>query len=79
MTQVVSLQDIKKMIDLYDPADDSADQLNYTLQKCKDQLSKLVEQRKDINEAIEELEDSISELEDYLSGKALDPASKKLA
>lgn len=74
-----SLQDIKKMIDLYNPADDSADQLNYTLQKCKDQLVKLVEQRKDINEAIEELEDSISELEDYLSGKAADPASKRLA
>ncbi len=70
-----SLQDIKKMIDLYDPEKGSTEQLNYTLEKCKDQLDKLKSQRQDINEAIDELEDSISDLEDYLKNGA--PAALK--
>ena len=76
-----SLQDIKKMIDLYDPTENSSEQLNFTLQKCRDQLDKLVVQRHDINEAISELEDSISDLEDYLQGKAViaPKVEKKLA
>ncbi|WP_025897873.1 MerR family transcriptional regulator [Sneathiella glossodoripedis] len=76
-----SLQDIKKMIDLYDPAEGSTEQLNYTLGKCKEQLEKLKVQRQDINEAIDELEDSISDLEDYLKNGAPAElkAEKKLA
>lgn len=76
-----SLQDIKKMIDLYDPTAESTEQLNFTLIKCKDQLDKLMDQRKDINEAIAELEDSISELEDYLKDGAIatPKGEKKLA
>ena len=76
-----SLQDIKKMIDLYDPTAESTEQLNYTLNKCKEQLDKLMDQQKDINEAITELEDSISDLEDYLKdgAAAVPKAEKKLA
>lgn len=76
-----SLQDIKKMIDLYDPTAESTEQLNFTLIKCKDQLDKLMDQRKDINEAIAELEDSISDLEDYLKDGAIatPKGEKKLA
>jgi len=76
-----SLQDIKKMIDLYDPNENSREQLHFTLDKCRDQLDKLVVQRQDINEAISELEDSISDLEDYLQNEAViaSKAEKKLA
>ncbi|MBL4666283.1 MAG: MerR family DNA-binding transcriptional regulator [Sneathiella sp.] len=72
-----SLQDIKKMIDLYNPSEESGEQLKFTLHKCEEQLEKLMEQRKDINEAIEELESTVSELSDYLNGDA--SAGKKLA
>jgi len=72
-----SLQDIKKMIDLYNPSEESGEQLKFTLHKCEEQLEKLMEQRKDINEAIEELETTVSELSDYLNGDA--SAGKKLA
>ena len=65
-----SLEDIKKMIDLYDPTEESSEQLKYTLQKCEEQLVKLKVQRHDINEAIEELEDSISDLATHLKGGA---------
>lgn len=62
-----SLQDIKKMLDMYSPKGEATEQLNYTLKKCKEQLSKLVIQRADIDEAIAELEDGIAELEKYQS------------
>lgn len=76
-----SLQDIKKMIDLYDPTENSREQLHFTLQKCCDQLEKLLVQRHDINEAISELEDSISDLKDYLQdeGVVASKVEKKLA
>ncbi|WP_169567355.1 MerR family transcriptional regulator [Sneathiella limimaris] len=77
-----SLQEIKKMIDLYDPTQGvSKEQLTYTLKKCKDQLDKLIVQRKDINDAILELEDGISELENFLSQNTCDSEApkKKLA
>ncbi|OUR75307.1 transcriptional regulator [Alphaproteobacteria bacterium 46_93_T64] len=72
-----SLQDIKKMIDLYDPEADSKEQLKFTLQKCEDQLGKLKSQRHDIDEAIDELETSISDLMTHLNDAAND--GKKLA
>jgi len=75
-----SLQDIKKMIDLYSPEGEATEQLNYTLKKCKEQLAKLVDQRADINEAIGELEDGISELENHLSfDNGGDGCGKKIA
>ncbi|MBO6825056.1 MAG: MerR family DNA-binding transcriptional regulator [Sneathiella sp.] len=76
-----SLQEIKKMIDLYNPDGEPMEQLKYTLQKCDDQLQKLVEQRKDINDAIEELESGIADLKDYLNARIAgkEPAKKKLA
>ncbi len=61
-----SLEDIKKMIDLYSPEGESTEQLTYTLDKLKEQLSKLLVQRQDIDEAIGELEEGIGQLEDYL-------------
>ncbi len=72
-----SLQDIKKMIDLYNPKEESGEQLKFTLQKCEEQLEKLMGQRKDINEAIEELESTVSDLSDYLNGDT--SSGKKLA
>jgi len=60
-----SLQDMKKMIELYDPSKGSMDQLKFTLQKCEDQLEKLRAQRTDINEAISELEEGIADLKEY--------------
>lgn len=69
-----SLQDIKKMMDMYSPEGEATEQLNYTLQKCKEQLSKLVVQRQDIDEAISELEDGIAELEAHLASN--EPSGK---
>ena len=62
-----SLQDIKR--------------INFTLQKCEEQLAKLNIQRADINEAISELEDGIRQLKDYLStgGKPSKGARKTIA
>ena len=76
-----SLQEIKKMLDMYSPEGEATEQLNYTLKKCKDQLSKLVSQRQDIDEAISELEEGIRDLEAHLSsGKnARKSRSKKIA
>jgi DNA-binding transcriptional MerR regulator len=76
-----SLQEIKKMLDMYSPEGEATEQLNYTLSKCKEQLSKLIVQREDINEAIAELEDGIGELETYLSSseKTKKGCHKKLA
>ncbi|USG61786.1 MerR family DNA-binding transcriptional regulator [Sneathiella marina] len=76
-----SLQEIKKMLDMYSPEGEATDQLNYTLKKCKDQLSKLVSQREDINEAISELEEGIRDLEEHLSSGnvAGKKTSKKIA
>lgn len=62
-----SLQEIKKMLDMYSPQGEATEQLNYTLKKCKEQLSKLVSQRDDINEAISELEEGIRDLEAHLT------------
>ncbi|GLQ05480.1 MerR family transcriptional regulator [Sneathiella chinensis] len=62
-----SLQDIKKMIDLYDPENDSMEQLKYTKQKCEEQLEKLKVQREDINEAIAELEEGLSDMQEYMA------------
>lgn len=62
-----SLQDMKKMIDLYNPEGEVTEQLNFTLNKCEEQLEKLQAQRTDINEAISELEDGIADLKDHLS------------
>jgi DNA-binding transcriptional MerR regulator len=61
-----SLQEIKKMIDLYNPEAEPTEQLKYTLQKCDEQLQKLLRQREDINDAIEELEAGIADLGHYL-------------
>ncbi|MEH6402787.1 MAG: MerR family DNA-binding transcriptional regulator [Sneathiella sp.] len=76
-----SLQDMKKMIELYDPSQESMDQLKFTLQKCEDQLTKLKSQRTDINEAISELEQGIYDLKEYAAkGPAeMDPQKMKLA
>lgn len=72
-----SLQEIKKMIELYDPTEDSKEQMKYTLQKCEEQLAKLKGQRQDINEAIEELEASVSELSNFIIDEVA--GGKKLA
>jgi len=76
-----SLQDIKKMLDMYSPESGAKDQLTFTLQKCEEQLAKLNIQRADINEAISELEDGIRQLKDYLStgGKPSKGARKTIA
>ncbi|WP_373086345.1 MerR family DNA-binding transcriptional regulator [Sneathiella sp.] len=65
-----SLQDIKKMMDLYSPEGEATGQLTFTLEKCQEQLAKLVEQRRDIDEAITELEDGIEQLQDHLASGA---------
>lgn len=62
-----SLQDIKKMLDMYSPENGSTGQLTFTLNKCEEQLEKLIAQRADINEAISELEDGISQLKEHLA------------
>ncbi|MCC3303519.1 MerR family transcriptional regulator [Sneathiella sp. HT1-7] len=62
-----SLQDIKKMLDMYSPESGSTGQLTFTLNKCEEQLEKLITQRADINEAISELEDGISQLKEHLA------------
>lgn len=72
-----SLEDIKKMIDLYSPEGESSEQLTYTLDKLKEQLGKLQVQRKDIDEAIGELEEGIQELENYLSTDGDEKAAMK--
>lgn len=74
-----SLQDMKKMIELYDPSQGSMDQLKFTLQKCEDQLEKLKSQRTDINEAISELEQGIKDLKDYAAKGPSEKESLKLA
>ncbi|MAZ01716.1 MAG: transcriptional regulator [Sneathiella sp.] len=62
-----SLQDIKKMLDMYSPKGEPTGQLTFTLQKCEEQLEKLIAQRTDINEAISELEDGIAQLREHLA------------
>ncbi len=76
-----SLQEIKKMIDLYNPEAEPTEQLSYTLQKCEAQLEKLKVQREDINEAIDELEAGIADLKDHLAmqDKGRLKPTKKLA
>ncbi len=76
-----SLQDIKKMIDLYSPEGEAGEQLKYTLQKCQDQLDKLKTQREDINEAIGELEEGIADLKEHLvmQEQGTTKVAKKLA
>ncbi|MEX0583387.1 MAG: MerR family DNA-binding transcriptional regulator [Sneathiella sp.] len=76
-----SLQDIKKMLDMYSPKGEATGQLTFTLQKCEEQLEKLVAQRTDINEAITELEDGIAQLREHLmSGeKSADGCKKTIA
>ncbi|MBL4905900.1 MAG: MerR family DNA-binding protein, partial [Sneathiella sp.] len=71
-----SLQDMKKMIDLYNPDRGATEQLNFTLRKCEEQLEKLVAQRKDINDAISELEEGIADLRHHLSSNSDDMNSK---
>ncbi|MBL4739813.1 MAG: MerR family DNA-binding transcriptional regulator [Sneathiella sp.] len=73
-----SLQDMKKMIELYDPSQGSMDQLKFTLQKCEDQLAKLKSQRTDINEAISELEQGIRDLKEYKDKGPAEMNSQKL-
>tara|TARA_R100000005_G_scaffold96440_1_gene83359 strand:- start:10458 stop:10898 length:441 start_codon:yes stop_codon:yes gene_type:complete len=68
-----SLQDIKKMLDMYSPENGSKDQLTFTLKKCEEQLAKLNAQRTDINEAIAELEDGISQLREHLASGGKSP------
>ncbi len=72
-----SLQDMKKMIDLYNPGQEASEQLNFTLRKCEEQLDKLLAQRTDINEAISELEEGISDLRDHLNSSSRDDDAKK--
>ncbi|MZR29329.1 MerR family transcriptional regulator [Sneathiella litorea] len=73
-----SLQDIKKMLDMYSPENGSTDQLAFTLDKCEEQLEKLIAQRADINEAISELEDGIAQLKEHLaSGNKASGSRKK--
>lgn len=76
-----SLQDIKKMLDMYSPESGSKAQLTFTLQKCEEQLDKLKAQRADINEAISELEDGIRQLKEHLesSGNPAEGARKTIA
>ena len=76
-----SLQDMKKMIELYDPSQESMEQLKFTLQKCEDQLQKLKAQRTDINEAIVELEQGIADLKEYAEKgpQEMKPQKMKLA
>ncbi|MFC4272139.1 MerR family transcriptional regulator [Sneathiella chungangensis] len=76
-----SLQDIKKMLDMYSPESGSTDQLTFTLKKCEEQLEKLNAQRTDINEAIAELEDGIAQLKEHLAsgGKPLGGCKKTIA
>ena len=76
-----SLQDMKKMIELYDPSQESMEQLKFTLQKCEDQLEKLRAQRTDINDAIVELEQGIADLKEYAAKgpQETKPQEKKLA
>lgn len=76
-----SLQDMKKMIDLYNPTGEPSEQLSFTLQKCEEQLEKLQGQRKDINEAIEELEEGIADLKNHLNARSggMDVQKKRLA
>ena len=72
-----SLQDIKKMLDMYSPEGESTGQLTYTLQKCEEQFKKLVTQRTDINEAIAELEDGISQLKEHLASGSKSVSGRK--
>ena len=73
-----SLQDIKKMLDMYSPKGEPTDQLTFTLQKCEEQLEKLIAQRTDINEAIAELEEGIAQLQEHLaSGDSITDGCKK--
>ena len=66
------------MLDMYSPESGSTEQLNFTLQKCEEQLEKLIIQRADINEAISELEDGIAQLKEHLaSGGELSDGCKK--
>ncbi|MCF8466456.1 MAG: MerR family DNA-binding transcriptional regulator [Sneathiella sp.] len=76
-----SLQDIKKMLDMYSPKGEATEQLTFTLQKCQEQLAKLVVQREDIDEAIAELEDGIAQLKSHLAsgGKPEKGCSKTIA
>jgi DNA-binding transcriptional MerR regulator len=58
-----SLTEIKELIDLYDLGDGRVTQKQRTIDRCREQVTKLAKQRADIDSAIAELTGFIGELE----------------
>jgi DNA-binding transcriptional MerR regulator len=61
-----SLSDIGEMLALYDPNNESREQLELTLGKSRDRLAILRRQRQDIDEVIAELEDGCRQISDLM-------------
>ena len=61
-----SLSDIGEMLALYDPNNESREQLKLTLGKSRDRLAILRRQRQDIDEVIAELEDGCRQISDLM-------------
>lgn len=58
-----SLGEIKELIDLYDLNDGRVTQKQRTIERCREQVTKLTAQRDDIDASISELETFIDQLE----------------
>ena len=64
-----SLQDIREMLALYDPAGDNQLQLEVAVQKGDEQLNKLHEERRGIDAAINELTETLHLVRQMLAEK----------
>lgn len=68
-----SLDEIKKMVDLYDLRDGQVSHLAYALEKFNEQISKLGQQKKDIEQALGELKRTVSVVAGLLREKQGQP------
>lgn len=61
-----SLEEVKKMIELYDPRGKNVTQLQVALEKGRSQMATLQQQREELDTAIDELQRTIATVESLL-------------
>jgi DNA-binding transcriptional MerR regulator len=59
----LSLEDIRELLDLYEPASGNKAQLGKALEKSTQQMERLKDQRRSVDEAIARLQDAIDVIE----------------
>jgi DNA-binding transcriptional MerR regulator len=65
----LSLQDVREILDLYDPTGDNTRQLSAALNKGEEQMTVLKKQRAELDKAIEELDTNLGIIRETMAGK----------